>query len=113
MFRIETAARKGYRFIAPVTQVNRPSEPTVAPPPTVARKWWRVSLCAGAVIVGAYGAFFVWSKFLHPEANRGRSDSGAYAQSRGLSRAGPPNTPIRFSWPPAKKPISRPSGDQK
>ena len=60
---IETVARKGYRFIAPVTQTAG-GPPEVTPTAVrAARSRRRVALLAAATVVSACAVLFAWTKF--------------------------------------------------
>jgi len=88
---VETVARKGYRFIAPVTQV---AEPIAAAPQRAARSRRRVALLAATVAVCAGAVIFAWVKFSRPPAE---SDSGSVhftlAMPEGTRMAGAPYVP--------------------
>src|SRR5262245_9945872 len=77
---IETAPKRGYRFVAPVREIPRAvagdlseaaSPPSAVPVETVRlsqrRRWPIVLLAAGALIVGASGAMW-WIVFRHAPA---------------------------------------------
>src|SRR5215831_2752321 len=74
---IETLARAGYRFIAPVQVLDVPSRSAMdVPPPTeqaqapAGRPWpafgVRIALAAGAVVAISFGAVAVWMGVGHP-----------------------------------------------
>ncbi|HMJ62960.1 MAG TPA: winged helix-turn-helix domain-containing protein [Bryobacteraceae bacterium] len=71
---VETVARKGYRFIAPISQTG--DKPGNVAPTAVraARSRLRVALLAGAVVVCAGAIVFLWAKFRRQDAFR---DGGA------------------------------------
>jgi len=67
---IETVSRKGYRFIAPITQTVGEPAPVAAETERTAssRRRRRVMLLAAAAVVCACAALFAWAKFKHPGA---------------------------------------------
>ena len=90
---IETVARKGYRFIAPVAQTaGGPPEVTTAV--RAARSRRRVALLAAATVVSACAVLFAWTEFRGEEAPR---DSGAMrfsvAMPEGTQMVGAPFEP--------------------
>lgn len=70
---VETVARKGYRFIAPVTQAPA-GPPEAAPTARAARSRRRVVVLAAATLVTACAVLFTWTRFRREEVSR---DSGA------------------------------------
>src|SRR5690348_9944794 len=91
---VETVARKGYRFIAPVTQTADKPEQAAAIPERVAPNWRRMALWAGAVVVCACAVFFAWAKFQRRDVNREiGSQRYALAMPTGTQIAGPSFAP--------------------
>ena len=95
---VETVARKGYRFIAPITHVAAQTdvepESAAGMPEGAAQNRRRVALLASTVVVCAGAVVLAWVKFRHPEA-RGDTASMRFtaAMPDGTQMAGAPYVP--------------------
>jgi eukaryotic-like serine/threonine-protein kinase len=88
---VETVARKGYRFIAPITETaDAPEKERTAS----TRNWRRVALLVAAAVVCICAVLLTWVKFRRQESFR---DSGAMrftlAMPEGTQLAGAPFEP--------------------
>src|SRR5882757_5888887 len=71
---VETVARKGYRFVAPITHTGDKLGNMAPTAVRVARSRLRVALLAGAVVVCAGAIVLLWAKFRRQDGFR---DGGA------------------------------------